>query len=90
MTVPVMPNIAANVNKAARATYTVYWTEAGISEPEFLANRRSVHSVDYNQLGEALACAHRVNRTGGTAWLIAGSDGSRLTKSQIEKRGRKF
>jgi hypothetical protein len=80
-----LPNPAANENKTIRTTYTVYWTDAGVTEAEFLVHKRNVHSAEHNELDEALVCARRVSHNMGIVWLINCSDGTRLTKSSIDK-----
>ncbi|MGP0090242.1 MAG: hypothetical protein ACLPKB_09835 [Xanthobacteraceae bacterium] len=87
--VAALPRPAANENRATRTTYTVYWTEAGITEAESLVNKRNVHSTEYDGLDEALVLSRHVNNSMGIVWLITCSDGTRLTKSAIEKLVRK-
>lgn len=89
MPVAALPRPAANENRAKRKTYTVYWTEAGVTEAEFVVSKRNVHATEYNGLEEALALTRRVNNHMGIVWLITCSDGTRLTKSAIEKLVRK-
>jgi hypothetical protein len=87
--VAAMARRAGNGEQAVRPTYTVYWTDAAVSEAEFLANGQSVRSANYDELDDALGWARRVNNNIGIAWLISGYDGTRLTRSEIEKLVRK-
>jgi hypothetical protein len=62
--------------------YRVYSGPHGASVPKAFERDRMLFK-EFSSLDEAMSWAGHVNKTGLTALLLEGDDGTRLTKSQI-------
>jgi hypothetical protein len=65
-------------------TYSIYCTDGDCSEAQYRAAKPMLSPRIYQELDDALGWALRLRRIGGVSWEIEGSEGSHLSRAEID------